>query len=147
MLGVAMLWIDEAHHLHRGGSGRDLWGALQTLKNLLQGEGAVAVILSGVPQLEDRIATDAETFRRYRLRQRLVPVTAGGADMQRVGRFIEACCGRLGLSLPEDPSFAKRIVFSQRAGLGRSIAFAKMTVRRALVNGRTAVTFEDARRT
>ncbi|WP_128253744.1 TniB family NTP-binding protein [Falsirhodobacter deserti] len=147
MLGIAMLWIDEAHHLLRGGSGRDVSGALQALKNLLQGEGAVAVILSGVPQLEDRIATDPETFRRYRLRQRLVSVAAGGADMQRIGRFIDACCRKLELALPEDPTFAERIVFAQKGGLGRSIAFAKMTVRRALVNGRTSVTFEDARRT
>lgn len=147
MLGVALLWIDEAHHLLRGGAGRDVAGALQTLKNLLQGSGAVAVILSGVPQLEERIATDPETFRRYRLRQRLQAVRAGSADMQRLSRFIEVCCRKLDLALPDDHTFAERIAFSQKAGLGRSIAFAKVTMRRALVNRRTAVSLEDARRT
>lgn len=147
MLDVAMLWIDEGHHLLRGGAGRDVAGSLQTLKNLLQGEGAVAVILSGVPQLEERISADPETFRRYRLRQRLQPITAGGADMHRFKRFIEACCKKLELSLPDDPSFAERIAFSQKAGLGRSLAFSKAMIRRALINRRSAVSIEDARRT
>lgn len=146
MLGVALLWIDEGHHLLRGGAGRDVAGSLQTLKNLLQGEGAVAVILSGVPHLEERISADPETFRRYRLRQRLLPITAGGADMLRFKRFLEACCAKLELSLPEDPSFAERIAFSQKAGLGRSLAFAKATIRRALISRRPAVSLEDARR-
>ncbi|GGH63711.1 AAA family ATPase [Frigidibacter albus] len=147
MFNVAMLWIDEGHHLLRSGPGRDIPGALQTLKNLLQGEGAVAVILSGVPQLEDRIASDPETFRRYRLRQRLRPVTASGADMQRLGRFIDVCCRKLDMSLADDPAFVERIVFSQKSGLGRSIAFAKMTVRRALLKGQAVVSLDDARRT
>jgi hypothetical protein len=144
---IAMLWIDEAHHLLRGGAGRDAAGALQTLKNLLQGEGAVAVILSGVQQLEDRIATDPETLRRYRLRQRLQSVAAGSGDMQRLRRFIEICCQKLDLALPDDPSFAERIVFSQKGGLGRSIFFAKMTIRRALVKRKEGVSIEDAHRT
>ncbi|RGP36555.1 hypothetical protein D1012_15320 [Pseudotabrizicola alkalilacus] len=147
MLGVALLWIDEGHHLLRGGTGRDSAGALQALKNLLQGDGAVAVILSGVPLLEERIASDPETFRRYRLRQRLQRVLVGGADMQRLKRFIEVCCNKLDLLPPDDPFFAERVVFSQKAGLGRSIAFAKATIRRALVNGRSAVTLDDAWRT
>lgn len=147
MLDVAMLWIDEGHHLLRGGAGRDVAGSLQTLKNLLQGEGAVAVILSGVPQLEERISADPETFRRYRLRQRLQPISASGADMQRLKRFIEACCRNLELSSPEDPFFAERIAFSQKAGLGRSLAFVKATIRRALISRRPAVSLESARRT
>lgn len=147
MLGVVLLWIDEGHHLLRGGAGRDVASALQKLKNLLQGEGAVAVILSGVSLLEERIGADPETFRRYQLRQRLHSVTAGGADMQRLARFIELCCLKLDLSMPDDPHFAERIVFSQKGGLGRSIAFAKATMRRALVGRRTAVTLDDAYRT
>ncbi|MBU2958906.1 ATP-binding protein [Paracoccus sp. C2R09] len=144
---IGLLWIDEAHHLLRGGAGRDAAGALQTLKNLLQGEGAVAVILSGVPQLEERVASDPETFRRYCLRQRLRPVLGDGGDLQRLKRFISACCDRLDLALPDDPSFAERIVFSQKGGLGRSILFAKKTIRRALINRGPAVSNEDARRT
>lgn len=144
---IGLLWIDEAHHLLRGGAGRDVVGALQTLKNLLQGEGAVAVILSGVPQLEERISSDPETFRRYRLRQRLQPVMADSGDLQRLRRFLSRCCDRLDLAFPDDPSFAERIVFSQKGGLGRSILFAKMTIRRALVNRKEGVSIEDARRT
>jgi hypothetical protein len=147
MFEIGLLWIDEAHHLLRGGAGRDIAGALQTLKNLLQGDGAVAVILSGVQHLDGRIAADPETFRRYRLRQRLQSLTAGSGDMQLLRRFIEKCCQKLDLSLPDDPSFAERIVFSQTGGLGRSIIFAKMTIRRALINQKEAVSMEDARQT
>ncbi|MBV0893026.1 hypothetical protein KTN05_14410 [Paracoccus sp. Z118] len=73
-------------------------------------------------------------------------IAAGGADMQRFKRFIETCCKKLDLSFPDDPSFAERIAFSQKAGLGRSLAFAKATIRRALINRQPTVSFEDARR-
>lgn len=146
-LGIGLLWIDEAHHLLRGGAGRDVAGALQNLKDLLHGDGAVAVILSGVHELENRIATDPETFRRYKLQQRLHSVAAGSGDMQRLKRFIETCCQKLELSLPDDPTFTERVLFSQQGGLGRSIDFAKISIRRALRNRRNSVLLEDARRT
>lgn len=145
MMGIGLLWIDEAHHLLRGGAGRDTVSALQTLKNLLQGPGAVAVLLSGVPDLEQRLSKDAETFRRYQLQLRLRPVVAGQAEIRRLERFLERCCALLELDWPSDPSFVERIVFSQREGLGKSITFAKALIRRALITGKPGLTLADAR--
>ena len=147
MLSVSLLWIDEAHHLLRGGAGRDTAGALQTLKNLLQGDGAVAVILSGVHLLDERLGTDPETMRRYQVQLQLRPVGAASDERKRLQRFIQRCCSSLGLRVPEDPDFIDRIVFAQKNGLGRSIAFAKAVLQRAIRTGRDCVTLEDARRT
>lgn len=144
-MGIGLLWIDEAHHLLRGGAGRDSISALQTLKNLLQGPGAVAVLLSGVLDLEQRLSKDAETFRRYQLQLRLRPVVAGQAEIRRLERFLQRCCALLQLDWPSDPSFVERIVFSQREGLGKSISFAKALIRRALITGKSGLTLADAR--
>lgn len=45
-LGTAVLWIDEAHDLFR--AGKAIEDILKMLKSVMQGEGAVIVILTGI---------------------------------------------------------------------------------------------------
>ncbi|RRH77399.1 ATP-binding protein [Falsigemmobacter faecalis] len=144
--GIALLWIDEVHQLLRGGPGNDPVMALQTLKNLLQGHGAVAVILSGVPELEQRLSKDDETYRRYQLQLRLRPLVEGQAEIRRFEKFLRLCCSHLALDWPSDPAFAERIAFSQHGALGESTAFAKSVIRRTLHAGRKELTLEEAHR-
>lgn len=63
--GICLIWIDKARHILRGGAGRDLVSALQTLKNFTQEENGVAVIVSGIPKLRELLLTDPETSRRF----------------------------------------------------------------------------------
>lgn len=143
--GIELLWIDEAHHLLRPGSGRDVPGMLQTLKSLLQGKGSTAVILSGVPKLDQDLLPDPETSRRF-YRLRLSPVVDGSADLKRIGRFIEVCCNTVGLDAPADRFFAERVVFASGDGLGRSLELTKAILRRALLSGDGGVSLATARK-
>lgn len=142
---VQLLWIDEAHHLLRGGAGRDPVQARQTLKSLMQGEGAVALLLSGVPQLDDELRLDPETDRRI-LRYHLGRFGERETELRRLRAFTEACCAHLGLDPPDDPHFAERIAFAGRGGLGRSIDLLKRMIRRAVMEGQAGLELSQARK-
>lgn len=48
-LGTVILWIDEAHDMFR--AGKDIEDILKVLKSVMQGEGAVILVLTGVETL------------------------------------------------------------------------------------------------
>lgn len=146
MCRISLIWIDEAHHLLRGGGGRDLAGALQTLKNLMQEESGVAVIVSGIPKLRELLLTDPETSRRFKW-QRLRPVKAASEDADNISRFVTACCRKVGLLPPVDPHFAERLIFASHEGLGLSLVLAKDSIRRALTVRDRQLTLNHVRRT
>ncbi len=144
--GVKLVWIDEAHHLLRPGAGRDVAGAVQALKSLLQEDTGVSVIISGVPKLEEAILKDEETALRF-VTLNLFPMTEGAGEFERFQRFIQICADKLGVGMPRDPHFAERIVFAMNGELGRSIKLAKAILRQALTSGRVELTLGDAART
>lgn len=68
MLGTVVLWIDEAHDLfHTGHSDakREVESTLRMLKSIMQGDGAVIVVLSGVETLWQIASCDDQVRRRY----------------------------------------------------------------------------------
>lgn len=143
--GIRLLVIDETHHLLRKGSGRDVEGAVQTLKSLLQGDWPVAVIAAGVHKLRDGIMTDPETDRRFP-KFELSRLEEGSKEARTFARSMQLCAEKIGLSLPPDGTLPERILFAEAGEAGRSIHLAKAILRRALDGGRTEVTIHDARR-
>ena len=141
--GIKLLVIDEAHHLLRAGPGRDIPGTVQTLKHLLQGDGSVAVILSGVPKLREIILQDPETDGRY-FKFELDMIEAGSQDAERLSRCIAKSAEELGLFLDPDDMLSERLIFAEHGKVGRSIRLAKETMRRALIKGRDNLRLEDA---
>ncbi|AUQ65721.1 TniB family NTP-binding protein [Phaeobacter inhibens] len=141
--GVSLLVIDEAHHLLRKGSGRDTEGAVQTMKNLLQGDSSVAVILSGVQKLYEGVLSDPETDRRF-IKMRLRRIQEGSGEAHRFGLCVVKCAQHLGLDLPAEMCFAERVLFAENGDAGRSIRLAKQTLRRAMIMNRRAVDLSDA---
>ena len=127
--GVGLLVIDEAHHVLR----RDAPAGLQSLKGLMQGRQAVAVILSGVPKLGEIVMQDAEIDRRF-IRLHLRRTAEDGEDAAGLEQFIDVCRDRLGLPIPEDRTLAARIVFANHGGLGVSVNLAKAIIRRARID-------------
>ncbi|MGY6410263.1 MAG: TniB family NTP-binding protein [Alkalilacustris sp.] len=146
LLGIQLIWIDEAHHLLRPGPGRDVAQARQKLKNLMQGPGATALLLSGVPELDGQLLADRETDRR--IPRRLLDRRFGAQprDAQRLAKFTEVCCGHLDLKPPADPFFAERMVFAGNGSLGATLALLKDTLRRSLISGDGVVDLAHARR-
>ncbi|TFL18458.1 TniB family NTP-binding protein [Jannaschia formosa] len=142
-LEVGLLVIDEAHHILRSGAGRDRKGALQSLKSLLQGDASIAVILAGVPALEDALMEDRETDRRF-IKLRLDRIAMNGDEMDRLRLFLDRCCTSLGLNFPEDRSFADRIAFGCGGNLGGSVKLAKTVLRRAIMAGAREIDLPSA---
>ena len=139
---IGLLWIDEAHHLFRSGPGRDPAAARRMMKNLLQTSG-VAVVLSGVSQLNTDLKSDPETDRRF-LRMHLRHYTAE-AEQERLGQFVLACLQQLGLAA-DDEHLAQRILHAEQGSLGRAIDLFKTSAIRALRNCEPVLTLAELRR-
>lgn len=112
----------------------------------MQGPGAAALLLSGVPELDTQLMADGETDRR--IPRQLLDRRFGARpeDARRVASFVEICCSNIGLRPPVDPSFADRIIFAGNGSLGASLALLKSTLRRALISGDGVVELAHARR-
>ncbi len=85
--------IDECHHTLRSGTGRDIPAAIQALKNMVQSEQGVALVIAGVPGLKDAILSEAtgETIRRFNELplSRIFPNTRGAAAINAVLRQLK----------------------------------------------------------
>jgi hypothetical protein len=129
LLKIAILWIDEAHHLLTSAPGRDAATSLRMLKSTLQGESAVVVILAGIPILADLMRNDTETDRRF-LKITLDPITTeqGRASLQ---RFIEALCHHAQISGVPDPHFLDRLLCASNTSLGIAIEYVHHALGRA----------------
>jgi hypothetical protein len=67
IVGICAVVIDECHHILRSGQGRDVLGAIQALKHIMQSRDPVALIIAGVPALRNDILSEpsGETYRRF----------------------------------------------------------------------------------
>lgn len=67
LVGIKTVVIDECHHILRSGSGRDVLGAIQSLKHIMQSDPGVALVIAGVSSLKDGLLSEAsgETYRRF----------------------------------------------------------------------------------
>ena len=141
--GITLLVIDEAHQLLRKGSGREPAGVIQSLKNLLQYEGSVAVIIAGTAALRDGISVDPETDRRF-VKFQPWRIMDKSLDAVRFARCVASCAEKLGLSLLPELHFPERVLFAEAGDAGRSLKLAKQTMRRALTKGRSDIVLMDA---
>lgn len=129
MLGVSILWIDEAHDLFCA----DKNLILRALKSLMQGDGAVIVILSGTEKLAEIVRSDPQVQRRFSTLN-LPPVDAH-ADYDDISAIVEAHCARAGLEPPVEADLVDRLVHAARHRFGRCIEYSTLAVERALLDG------------
>ena len=129
MLGICILWIDEAHDLFCKDSGL----ILRALKSLMQGEAAVIVILSGTERLAEIIRSDPQVQRRFSTMQ-LRPVSAAtdGEDFQ---DLVAAYSQRAGLRPEFSGDLVARLFHGARYRFGRSIETLLNAIETALGHG------------
>ncbi len=118
-LGTAVLWIDEAHDLFPRRSSSEAPEILKTLKSLMQGEGAVIVVLSGVEQLWSSICFDEQVKRRYRKFE--LPQMSSEGDRDMLWSLLGSFCECAGLEVPERRDLVERLVHAGRQRFGRCI--------------------------
>ena len=115
MLGTAVVWIDEAQDLFCA----DRKLILRALKSLMQGDNAVAVVLSGTEELAEVIRSDAQVQRRFTAIVLPEMVEAVHGDMYRT--VMADYCGRVGLGSPDEADLIGRIFHGARYRFGRAI--------------------------
>jgi len=115
MLGTAVVWIDEAQDLFCA----DRKLILRALKSLMQGDNAVAVVLSGTEELAEVIRSDAQVKRRFTSMVLPDLVEAIHGDMYRT--VMDDYCGRVALAPPVEADLIGRIFHGARYRFGRAI--------------------------
>jgi hypothetical protein len=141
-LGITVLWLDEAHHmleLHK-----EMTDVLRRLKTLMQGDRAIALIVSGIPSLDQKIQTDEETDERF-FRIRLGPMQTE-RELSDLKSFIERSCQEMRLEMPVDPHLVDRLSFGTSGSLGRSIECTQSAIGRALRRADGLLILDDFRR-
>lgn len=98
LLGIKLIWIDEAHHVFKPGSGRDITSSLRAMKTLLQGRNAPAVIFAGVPDLNKYLIQERETSLWF-FRHNLKADELGADDIPELSKLIDQCCISIGMSI------------------------------------------------
>lgn len=117
--GTAILWIDEAHDLFGAGTRFKVDVFLKTVRNLMQGEGAVSVVLSGIESLWQIASCDAQVSRRY-WRLPLADVSPH-SDRRALTGVIANFCEAVGVRPPSDDDLVDRLVHASRNRFGRCI--------------------------
>ncbi|WP_233253228.1 TniB family NTP-binding protein [Paracoccus binzhouensis] len=127
--GIAVLLIDEAHDLFCADRGL----ILRAIKSLMQGDEAVAIILSGTGKLRDILRSDPQVQRRFTTL--LLPPVDAVADRAHITDMIAAYCKRANLEPPAEADLVDRLVHASRHRFGRCIEAVIGAIERALICG------------
>ncbi|MDE4276771.1 TniB family NTP-binding protein [Phaeobacter gallaeciensis] len=143
--GIRAIIIDECHHIFRRGSGRDVAGAIQSLKHIMQSAGGVALVIAGVPGLRAEILSEesGETARRFQ-EFYFGDIQPGGKSASEFARNFAYCVKTLGLSVPEGSAMVERILFAQHGQIGRSVELGKLILADAVTRKRTQLSLNRA---
>lgn len=133
MFGTVVLWIDEAHDVFPSKTKSEAPAILKTLKSLMQGDGAVIVVLSGTDSLWQNICFDDQVKRRFR--PFALPQMSTDADCTVLWRVLGGYCEKAGLALPERGDLPERLVHAGRRKFGRCIEQIIDAIEVALLRG------------
>jgi len=116
VLNTVFVCIDEGHDLLGTASAVEIRNMQKRLKNLMQGEGAVSVILVGIGELRHLAAYDDQINRRY---QKLAfddisPVR----DERLLKGILHTLCAEAGIAAPKEPDLIERLVHASRRRFG-----------------------------
>lgn len=129
LLGISVVWIDEAQDLFCA----DRKLILRALKSLMQGEDAVAVILSGTEDLAKVIRTDPQVKRRFTAM--VLPELVEQSDGTNFQEILTQYSSRVGLSAALDGDLTGRIFHAARYRFGRAIELLLQALEIAIERG------------
>ncbi|MEG3662714.1 TniB family NTP-binding protein [Celeribacter halophilus] len=147
LVGIKTVVIDECHHILRSGSGRDVLGAIQSLKHIMQSDPGVALVIAGVSSLKDGLLSEAsgETYRRFQ-EIHLSRIYPGSKSAHLFGKNFMKSANTLGVRADADDEWADRILFAEHGQVGRSVALAKEILRDAITRKRDELSLQHAER-
>lgn len=118
-LGTVVIWIDEAHDLFKSGTATEIRDILNTLKSLMQGEGAVIVVLSGIENLWQIASYDDQVKRRFT--KLSLPPLSNAKDGKPIAEQIGRFCERAELLPPVEADLVHRLIYASHEMFGRCI--------------------------
>jgi hypothetical protein len=147
LVGIKTVVIDECHHIMRPGSGRDVLGAIQSLKHIMQSDPGVALIIAGVPSLKDAILSEpsGETYRRFQ-ELHLTRIRLGSKAAGLFGKNLMKSAKTLGVELAVEDALPERIIFAEHGQVGKSVALGKEILRDAVSRKRDTISLANADR-
>ncbi|MEY8800959.1 TniB family NTP-binding protein [Leisingera sp. XS_AS12] len=141
MLGIMVLWIDEAHDIYNSGNAREKEDLLKTLKSLMQGPQAIVVVLSGTEPVAELLKLDEQASRRF-AKVRLRPISVA-SDGDGLANLVTTYANRVGLEAECDPELVQRLISAAREQFGMAIEIAIGAIETALRSGRSELTRQD----
>lgn len=126
---ISTVWIDEAHDLFC--ADRNL--ILRAVKTLMQGDGAVIVIMSGTENLAEIVRSDPQVQRRFSTL--FLPPVSMSADGDQFQSIIASYCARAELAAPEEADLVDRLFHASRYRFGRCIETIVAAIEQALTDG------------
>jgi hypothetical protein len=135
LLGTVVLWIDEAHDLVVNGKRTDIEHMLKMLKSLMQGDGAVIVILTGIEDLGAIASYDDQVKRRYS--KIVLPSVTLANDGPLFRELVAAFSEQAGLAPPDADDLVARLMHGSRYRFGRCIETTINAIEVALLEGAT----------
>ncbi|MGB0968151.1 MAG: TniB family NTP-binding protein [Halocynthiibacter sp.] len=145
VMGITLVWIDEAHDMFKSASGGETSNMFKMLKGLMQGQHPVVLVLSGTERLSSITGLDAQVNRRFtKIRPALL---AFGVDNERIKGLIAGYAGRVGLQVALDDDAINRLIHGSRYRFGRSVVCILDAIECALFDGAEVLEikhFEDA---
>jgi hypothetical protein len=133
LLGITVLWIDEAHDLFRPGARQETETILKTVKSLMKGDWPVIVILTGTERLLQITELDAQISRRFS--KLILPEVTEAADGAEIWNVLLQHCARAGLEPPPRERLPGQIIHAGRNRFGRSIEMMVNAIEVALRSG------------
>jgi hypothetical protein len=119
VMGISVLWLDEAHDLIMAQTATETEKTLRMIKSLMQGENAVILILSGTQRLSKIMSFDTQVSRRFTM---IVPSDLQhGADEDNLSQMIGAYCDEVGLEARLCDGLTSRLITASRHRFGRAV--------------------------
>lgn len=133
VMGISLLWLDEAHDMFKKPSSTETENMLAMLKTLMQGDHPVVLVLSGTERLSAITGLEPQINRRFS-KIRPEPLRFG-VDDARVTGLVTAYAKRVGLSCDLHGDTVQRLMHGSRYRFGRCIETIIRSIRCAMEDG------------
>jgi len=141
VLGIKVLWIDEAHDIYNAGNAREKEDLLKTLKALMQGPQAIVLVLCGTNPVSELLRSDHQVGRRFS-KIRLTPISFV-SDGDGLMNLTSSYAGRVGLEAELDADLIQNLLYAAREQFGLAIEIVIGAIETALRSNRPSLTRQD----
>lgn len=140
VMGITLLWLDEAHDMFRSTTATETDNMFKMLKSLMQGDHPVVLVLSGTQRLSRITALDAQPNRRFN--KICPPPLQFGADNVRLEGLVRKYATAAGLNVAIGDDQMHRLIHGSRRRFGRCIEIIIHAIEVALMDGAETLRME-----